>query len=426
VAPRGPLSVPAFRTLWAAGLISDTGDWLLLIALPIVVYQLTGSAVGTSVAFAAELAPGIVLAPLGGRLADTVDRRAVMIALSALQAIALLPLLLVHNGHGLVIVYAVIVAQASLAALFDPAKNALLPALVDPRQLVSANSLAGLGTAVGRLGGGPLGGLLLAAGSLRTIVIVDAFSFGVAALLIARLPRRAGAGGGRDADVGWVRLPTGGLRLVLRRPAIAAALLVALVAETAQGIFLVLFIVFVARRLHGGSAEIGLLRGVQAVGAIGCGLLLTLRGDRWRPLVLAAVAATAFGVLDLTIWNGPLLTRSEAVYVALFACAGAPGVILDTAGISFLQRTVGDGERGRVFAAVGLTENMGQALGILAAGVLTAPLGLMALLNAQGALYVVAGALVLLFGRRARPPRTAHRRMTGRRDGLAVGEERAR
>ena len=189
MAPRGPLSVPAFRTLWAAGLISDTGDWLLLIALPIVVYQLTGSAVGTSVAFAAELAPGIVLAPLGGRLADTVDRRAVMIALSALQAIALLPLLLVHNGHGLVIVYAVIVAQASLAALFDPAKNALLPALVDPRQLVSANSLAGLGTAVGRLAGGPLGGLLLAAGSLRTIVIVDALSFGVALVLIARLPR---------------------------------------------------------------------------------------------------------------------------------------------------------------------------------------------------------------------------------------------
>ena len=163
---------------------------------------------------------------------------------------------------------------------------------------------------------------------------------------------------------------------------------------------------------------------MQAVGAIGGGLLLTLRGDRWRPLVLAAVAATAFGVLDLTIWNGPLLTRSEAVYVALFACAGAPGVMMDTAGISFLQRAVGDGERGRVFAAVGLTENTGQALGIVAAGVLTAPLGLMALLNAQGALYVVAGALVLLFGRRARPPRAAHRRMMGRRDGLAVGEER--
>jgi predicted MFS family arabinose efflux permease len=387
VAPRGPLSVPAFRTLWAAGLISDTGDWLLLMAL------------------------------------------------SALQALMVLPLLLVHDGHGLAIVYAVIVAQASLAALFDPAKNALLPSLVDSGQLVSANSLVGLGTAVGRLAGGPLGGLLLAAGSLRTIVVADALSFVVAGMLIARLPRTrprvaAGRGDGPSEAAGGdagsrveagPRMSVGGLRTVLRKRTVAAVLLVALVADTAQGIFVVLFIVFVARRLGGGAAEIGLLRGVQAVGAIAGGALLALRGDRWRPLALAAAAAVTFGVLDLTIWNGSLVTRSEAVYVALFVCAGAPGVIMETAGISILQRACDDGERGRVFAALGLVENAGQALGIVAAGVLTAPLGLMALLNAQGALYLAAGALVVLFGRMARPSRAAHRRMTGRRDDLAVG-----
>ncbi|HEY6525104.1 MAG TPA: MFS transporter [Solirubrobacteraceae bacterium] len=407
--PRGALSVPAFRALWAAGLISDIGDWLLLIALPIVVYQLTGSALGTSLAFAAELGPGIVLAPLGGRLADGIDRRALLIAVSALQALALLPLLLVHGRDGLVIVYTVIVVQASLAAVFDPAKNALLPTLVKPPQLVSANSMVGLGSAVGRLAGGPLGGLLLAAGSLETIVIADAVTFAVAALLIARVPAtRPPQGGSADrADVSARRedrparpLSPGGLRAVLRHPAVAAALLVALVADVAQGIFVVLFIVFVARRLHGGSAEIGLLRGVQAIGAIGGGVLLAVRGDRWRPVFLVAAAATAFGLLDLTIWNAPGATRSVAVYAALFALAGAPGVILETGGISFLQAAVSDRERGRVFAAVGLTENAGQALGIVAAGLLTAPLGLMALLNAQGALYLAAGGLVLVLARR--------------------------
>jgi MFS family permease len=425
VAARGPLSVPGFRTLWAAGLISDTGDWLLLVALPIVVYQLTGSAVGTAVAFAAELLPGIAIAPVGGRLADTIDRRALMIVLSAIQAVVLLPLLLVHDRHGLAIVYAVIVAQSSLRALFDPAKNALLPTLVEPRQLVPANSLAGLATAVARLAGGPLGGLLLATGSLRTLVIADALSFAVAGLLIARLPRRAGAAEGDGAGGGDERrLSAGGLRTVLRNRAVAAALLVTFVADTAQGIFVVLFIVFVARRLHGGAAEIGLLRGVQAVGAIAGGILLAAFGDRWRPATLAAVAAIAFGVVDLTIWNGPLVTGSAAVYVALFVCAGAPGVVMETAGISFLQLATDDSERGRVFAALGLVENAGQALGIAAAGLLAAPLGLMALLNAQGSLYLAAGALIVVLGRRARPSRAAHRRMTGRRDGLAVGEER--
>jgi len=135
------------------------------------------------------------------------------------------------------------------------------------------------------------------------------------------------------------------------------------------------------------------------------------------------VAAIAFGAIDMTIWNGPLVTRSEAVYALLFVCAGAPGVIMETAGISFLQAAGEDRERGRVFAALGLVENAGQALGIVAAGVLTAPLGLMALLEGQAALYLLAGVLVVLLARRARPSRAAHRRMTGRRDGLAVGEE---
>ncbi len=420
--PRGALSAPAFRTLWVAGLISDGGDWMLLVALPIVVFSLTGSALGTAVAFAAELAPGIVLAPVGGRLADAVDRRALLISLSMLQALALLPLLLVHGRNGLAIVYAVIVTQASLAALFDPAKNALLPTLVDPRRLVSANSWVGLGTAVGRLAGGPLGGLLLAAGSLRAIVVADAVSFVLSGVLIARVPRtRSAAARGREPGDPAPRLTPGGLRAVLRHRAIATALALVVVAEIAQGIFMVLFILFVARRLHGGSAEIGLLRGVQAVGAIGGGLLLALRGDRWRPVALAAVAATAFGILDLTIWDGSLATRSEAVYVGLFVLAGAPGVMMETAAISFLQRASDDHERGRVFAAFGLAGNAGAVLGFTAAGVLAAPLGVMVLLNAQGTLYIVTGVLVTLCGRRARSSRAAHRRMTGSRDDLAVG-----
>jgi MFS family permease len=417
VEPSGPLSTPAFRTLWAAGIISDAGDWLLLVALPIVVFDISGSALGTAGAFAAELGPGIVLAPLAGRLADALDRRVLMIAVSLLQALALLPLLLVGGSGGLVVVYAVIVAQASLAALFDPAKNALLPTLVDARQLVSANSLVGLGAAAGRLVGGPLGGLLLATGSLTAIVVADAMSFLAAAVLIATLPRGRGRGS-RELRAGAGRAK---LRVVMRSGRTRAALLVAFVAATAQGIFLVLFILFVARRLQGGSAEIGLLRGVQAIGAIVGGLLLTLYSVRWRPVALVAVAALAFGVVDLAIWNGPAITRSEAVYVALFVLAGAPGVIMEAGGISFLQEATADSERGRVFAAVGMVESAGQALGVFAAGALTAPLGLMAMLNAQGVLYLVSAALVVVFARGARPSRAAYRRKVDRRDGLASG-----
>ena len=61
------LQSQGFRRLWLAGLISDTGDWLLLVSLPILVYRYTGSALGTSVAFLVELVPPVALAPLAER-----------------------------------------------------------------------------------------------------------------------------------------------------------------------------------------------------------------------------------------------------------------------------------------------------------------------------------------------------------------------
>lgn len=120
---------PEFRSLWFAGLGSDAGDWLLFVALPVVVYVPTGSAFGTSVAFLVELTPVIVLSPLAGRVADRWDRRRLLLVVSLLQAIALLPLLVVHTRADLPTVYAVILTEAALLAFFEPAKNALLPSL---------------------------------------------------------------------------------------------------------------------------------------------------------------------------------------------------------------------------------------------------------------------------------------------------------
>ena len=366
-----------FRSVWLAGLLSDAGDWMLLIALPIVVYGLTGSALGTSCAFLAELAPGIVLAPLAGRLADRADRRRVMLVVTILQAVSLLPLLLVDHHSGLVIVYGVILVQASLATLFDPAKNALLPTLLHPEKLVSGNSLIALNNGIGRLVGGPLGGLLLAAGHLRVIVIADAVSFVAAAALIAALPASIATGVQEAPAVVDRGARPGSFLAMLRAARIRSPLIVTFIAQIAQGIFVVLFILFVARELHGGSSEIGLLRGMQAMGAIGAGLALSSRVRHGRrddlPRRLARLRGTRPDGLER-----PSADRRDRLYVVLFVIVGAPGVVLETGLISDLQIAAGERERGRVFGAFTFVSNAGQEVGMLAAGVFTVPLGLMA------------------------------------------------
>jgi Na+/melibiose symporter-like transporter len=415
-----PLKQPAFRSLWLAGLVSEAGDWLLFIALPIVVYRLTGSALGTSFAFLAQLAPAIMLAPLAGRLADRHDRRVLMLGICGLQAISLLPLLWVDDHSGLPIVYAVIVTQSALTTLFDPAKNALLPTLVNREQLVAANSLVALNDGVARLVGGPLGGLLLAAGDLRTIVVADAVSYAVAATLIARVPGAApppavSAAPGEGATGGgpFERPPAGRrirFRAVLRHRSIRRALGLTFFADIAQGIFLVLFIVFVAQRLHGGAGETGLLRGVQAVGAIAAGLALATIARRRSPVRMLAGAAIAFGVISLLVWNLPVLTTAPAVYAVLFALVGAPGVVFSTGLITFLQQAGDSSEHGRIFGALGLAENAGQAVGMIAAGALAGPLGLGTMLNIQAGIYLATGLVAVraLQGatRRVRPQST--------------------
>ena len=363
----------AFRRLWLAGLISDTGDWLLFVSLPIVVYERTGSTLGTASAFLIELAPGVLLAPAIGRLADRPDRRRTLVMVSLAQAAALTPLLAAANG--LAVLYAVIALQAALAALFEPTKNALLPTLVTRDGLVRANALVGLNQNLGRLVGGSLGGLLLAvAGGLTTIVAVDAVSFLLAAALIAGLPPGAA-------------LPAAPAR---RGRPLRHGLIVLFLASVAQGIFVVLFVVFVARELHGDAAEIGLLRGVQAIGAIGAGLVLSL-AVRLAPRRLTTIGALALGLLSLAIWNGPALTTAQPAYVALFIAVGAPGIWLMTGLVSELQEASDEGRRGRAFTVVGVVVAAGQALGMLAGGLLGDPLGVVTVLNVQAILYLAAG-----------------------------------
>jgi MFS family permease len=391
---------PNFRRLWLAGLVSDTGDWLLLVSLPILVYRYTGSTLGTAIAFLVELVPPVVLAPLAGPIADRFDRRRTLILVSVAQAAALTPLLLVHGRAGLPIVYLVVVAQAALASVFDPTKNAMMPVLVDDEELVSANSLVGLNQNVGRLIGGSLGGLLLAAGpGLSTIVLADLVSFVAAAALIATLV------GGRSGPATDPAHHTASPDSWSAQRRVRGSLAVLVVASVAQGMFVVLSIVFVVRVLRGGSAEIGLLRGVQAIGAIAAGLALSAT-TRIRAGSLTAWAAAIFGLLDLAIWNAPELTRAEPLYVVLFVAVGAPGLALVAGLTTAIQQATADGQRGSAFAAMGVAMAVGQATGMLVAGVLGESVGVVPLLNVQGALYLLAAAMA---ARWLRPRRSRHR-----------------
>jgi predicted MFS family arabinose efflux permease len=390
------LRTPAFRRLWFAGLVSDTGDWFLFIALPLVVLRLSGSAAGTSLAFVLELAPAVVLAPLSARLAGRFDRRWLMVCTNVGQALALTPLLFVRSAADLPIAYVVIAVHASLATLFEPAKNSMLPDLVDSERLVSANALIGLNQNLARLIGGPLGGVALMVGGLGFVVAIDAASYLVSAVLIATLPRRAARPDGEPDRAAM------GVGAALRLPALRPIYAIMGLSSIAQGMFLVLFLLFVTDPLHGSDADVGLLRGIQAIGAIAAGLALGFFTRGANPRALTVGSVFAFGAISLVVWNLPAVTTQLWPYVVLFAIVGAPGVVMMTGVMSVMQTATAPRERAAAFAAVGLITAAGQALGILVAGLAGDPALLVPLLDLQAALYLAAGVVGLVWMRRSR------------------------
>lgn len=396
------LSRPGFRRLWTSGAVSETGDWLLLIALPVYVLQLTGSTLTTSTVFLVELAGALLAGPLAGVLADRWDRRRLLIGASLAQAALLLPLLAVDGADRLWIVYLVTAAQAVLSTANGPVRQALLPVAVEPDELAPAAAQLDIAANLARLVGGALGGVLLQAYGLGGVVLVDAATFVLAGLLLAGWPVPRVARTAAPAGVGreWLA----GLAVIRSDRRLVGGLVVGSLLSVAQGMFVVLFVVFVLRRLGGAAGEVGLLRGVQAIGGIAGGLVIGAIARKVSPRALVAGGCLGFGAVCLAIWNGPALTTAVPLYLVLFILVGLP-IAAGTAGLMTVLLGATPPEfRGRVMSTLLVADAAAQATGTLLAGALTGLVGLLPLLQAHAALGLAAGVAALVLLAPARGP----------------------
>jgi len=389
-----------FALLWWSGLVSITGSWMLAIALPIHVYQLTGSAIATSGALIAATAPRLLLGSVAGAFVDRWDRRTTMVVGNALLAAGLVPLWLVGSADLVWIVYAVAAFESTVALFVGPAENAMLPALVDPDDLLAANLLNSLNNNVARLGGPVLGGFLATVSGLGAVAVADMVTFVLAAVLVALIrargaPRSDGPVAPEDAWRGLWREWALGLAFVKDRTTLRVLFLVVALMSVGEGVMGALFVVFVSDVLLGNATHYGTLVSAQAVGSlIGLAVLVPwtrrLRADR-----VLGVAFVCFGAIDLAIFNAPAVVPRFELEVALFVAVGIPIVLLGPSLMTLLQTEVPDRYRGRVLGSLGTTEALFRVSGLVLGGLLAGPFGVVAILNVQGAAQIVAGAVVL-------------------------------
>ena len=176
---------PGYRRLWSARTVSQWGDTFNVVALVLLVYDLTGSGLGVSGVVVAEILPVLLLAPFAGPWVDRWPRVRVMVGSDLFRLVLAVVLAVWHDDP--VGVYAVAFGMSVGAVFFNPAASSVLPALVKKDALVAANSGIWTAAVLSQVVLAPLAGLLVVALGYGPAFAVNALSYAISAVVLRGL-----------------------------------------------------------------------------------------------------------------------------------------------------------------------------------------------------------------------------------------------
>ena len=337
-----------FRRLYAAQLISFGGDWFMTVALFGLVHSLTHSAVFVALTITVPELAFFLLSPVGGALADRLDRRRLMIVADLARAGLCLPLLLVHSQGTVWLVFVLLASISVFTACFEPASSAAIPNVVDDGDLAAANSLVGSAWGTMLAVGAAAGGLVVTLFGRDAAIMGNSFSFLVSAWLLWRVHRAFSEQRDEHVEHPGVLEATRETAAYARRDHRVLALLGVKAGFGLAAGVLVLIAVFATDVFHEGDIGIGLLMASRGVGAlIGPFLGRSIAGADDRRLFSAiGLALAVFGTSYMLFGLSPSLLVAAPIVLCAHLGGGAQWT-LSTYG---LQRITPDRIRGRIFA----------------------------------------------------------------------------
>lgn len=355
--------VSGYRWLFGGMLAMQVGRQLTVVAVPLQVYDITGSTLAVGMLGLAQLIPLLLISLLGGALADAVDRR-LLLTFSQVVGVLTGAGLLWNSISASAAIWPLFVlsaVNAGVSAIDSPARHALVPGLVGRALLPSALALNQTQTNVAKAAVPALGGLLIATSGFPAAYSLQTLAFAMSALLIYRVPNVAIEGGGRSFSMSSI---VEGFRFLKTRRVLQAALLIDLSAMV-FGMPTALFPAFGTQSLGGDAFTVGLLYAAPGIGA-----LLGALTSGWVPMVRRQGRAVVLAVIGwgvaITVFG---FSSSLPLALTMLAFAGAADVVSAIFRGSILQLTVPDHLRGRLSSIHMAVTAGGPRLGDLEAGV---------------------------------------------------------
>jgi MFS family permease len=385
----GPLGRRNFRLLVGCDVTSTVGTAMAAVAVPFAVLASGGTVSDIGYVAAAGFVPTVAFLLFGGVLADRLPRQQVMVAANVGQGLAQSVFaLLVLTGNAQLWEMMLLSATRGCAfGFYMPAAQGLLPQTVSREQLASANAVRRLGLNGAQIGGFALGGVVVAAVGPGWGLVVDAASYGIAAVLRAgmrfdSLPPIVRSGIVHELREGWQAFTS-------RRWLWVIVVQFGLVNAVFIGAFNVLGPALAHTEL-GGSGSWGLILAAQSAGAVfGAGLML-----RYRPRRLLRSASLAVPLLALPLFA--LAVPAAVAVIALAALlAGAGMEIFEVDWSTALQEQIPPELLSRVAAYDALGSAALTPIGTALAGPIALAIGTTATLAGAGAAILASAAVVL-------------------------------
>ncbi|MGD2252014.1 MAG: MFS transporter [Anaerolineales bacterium] len=381
-----------FLLLLFAQCISAAGDTFTFLALAVRVdgfYAEAGESAralgGLLIAFAL---PQLVLSLFAGTLVDRWDRRKVMIASDIVRAILVPAYLFIGKPSDLPWAFAIAFLTSSFSVFFYPARTALVPELVEDKDLMAANGWMQVGQTIARLSGPILAGVIIGQWGVDNAFIIDAGSFVISALLLVGIMGVVAKA--RTAEVETkspVQDLKEGLRFASRSRWLQGITVGIGVAMLGLGAVNVLFVPFLRRMLGAPPEGLGAIESAQGAGMLLGALAMGGFGKRLSPILVSVASMLMLGV------SVALFGLAPAFWVAL---AIIPFVGLSVAPINaslqtLMQRNVPAEMLGRASAVMDTSISLTNLISMGAAGWLGNLLGLRQAFVFGGLMLILGG-----------------------------------
>ncbi len=378
------LAIRNYRWFWLSSTASFAAMQMQIVVRGWLVYDLTESALALGLVSAGVGVPLLLFSLYGGVIADRVDKRNLLITTQAFTAIATLVIAVLISTGAIALWHLIIASVASgvILSFHLPSRQAIVPELVEQRQVMNAVALSSGAMNFNRVVAPALGGVLVGVIGIDGVYYLMVACYVVSAALLFLIPPLGtparGSNGTVSGDIGE------GLRYVRRSPVLLGLLIMAMVPIAFGMPYQMLMPIFAADVLDVGASGLGYLMGAAGVGALAGSLLVATLGDfKHRGLLLLGGSAL-FGVFLILFAGSPYFYLSLFFLLGVGAASSSYMAINNT----LLLINTEEGVRGRVMSLYMMTIGL-YPVAVLPVAAIAESFGAPLAVGAAGAILVL-------------------------------------